>query len=191
MMRPDILAVIRHRVLPSILCLLAITANAAAGTRENATAERCGVHQDRPAQRIFADPDGKKGWHEYRHLTDVPALELGFGESALTWEGSDGNLLVRMEEPGEDFAAYTDYRFNKAGQLLQITFELRTAWGWCYRQEGPIAKDSLVAQRAEFFSTKTGERIAKPDQAADVTDALRPHLYLRRSQLPFSKLLSQ
>jgi hypothetical protein len=186
MTKRRILAVIRHTLFWSILCLLTATAN----TGKNAAAERCGADQARPAQRIFVDPDGKKGWHEYRRLADVPELELGFGESARTWEGSDGNLLVRTEEPGEDFAAYTDYCFNKAGQLIQITFELRTAWGWGYRQEGPIAKDSLVAQKAEFFSTKTGEPITKPDQAADVADALRPHLYLRKSQLPFSKLLS-
>ena len=169
-------------LLASVLCLLAVTTTTAASTGKNATAQRCGVDQDEPAQRIFADPDG---------LTDVPELELGFGESARLWAGGDGNLLIRAEEPGEDFAAYTDYCFNKAGQLVQIRFELRTAWGWGYRQEGPIAKGSIIAQTSEFFSTKTGESITKPDQAADVADALRPHLYLLKSQLPFSKLLSR
>ena len=178
-------------LLASVLCLLAVTTTTAASTGKNATAKRCGVDQDEPAQRIFADPDGEHGWREFQHLTDVPELELGFGESARLWAGGDGNLLIRAEEPGEDFAAYTDYCFNKAGQLVQIRFELRTAWGWGYRQEGPIAKGSIVAQTSEFFSTKTGESITKPDQAADVADALRPHLYLLKSQLPFSKLLSR
>jgi hypothetical protein len=178
-------------LLASVLCLLAVTTTTAASTGKNATAQRCGVDQDEPAQRIFADPDGKHGWREFQQITDVPELELGFGESARLWAGGDGNLLIRAEEPGEDFAAYTDYCFNKAGQLVQIRFELRTAWGWGYRQEGPIAKGSIVAQTSEFFSTKTGESITKPDQAADVADALRPHLYLLKSQLPFSKLLSR
>ena len=102
MTKRRILAVIRQTLFSSILCLLTATANTA-NTGKNAAEERCGAGQARPAQRIFVDPDGKKGWHEYRRLADVPELELGFGESARTWEGSDGNLLVRTEEPGEDF----------------------------------------------------------------------------------------
>jgi hypothetical protein len=178
-------------LLASVLCLLAVTTDATASTGKNATARRCGVDQDRPAQRIFAAPDGKHGWREYRHLTDVPELELEFGESARWWAGRGGNFLIRTEEPGENFAAYTDYCFNKAGQLVQIRFELRTTSGWGYEQEGPIAKGSVMPQTSEFFSTKTGKSITKPDQAMDGAEALRPHLYLLKSQLPFSKLLSQ
>src|SRR5437667_9526564 len=91
-------------VLALFFCLFAVTATAA--TAKRATARRCGVKQDQLAQRIFADPDGKHGWHEYRRLTDVPQLEAGFGELARVWKGNDGNLLITMEEPGEDFAAY-------------------------------------------------------------------------------------
>jgi hypothetical protein len=64
-----------------------VTTTTAASTGKNATAQRCGVDQDEPAQRIFADPDGKPGWREFQHLTDVPELELGFGESARLWAG--------------------------------------------------------------------------------------------------------
>jgi hypothetical protein len=141
--------------LSTVLCLLAVTVNGLASTGRTPTAQRCGVDQDQPAQDIFADPDSKNGWHEYRNMKDVPELELGFGESARLWAGREGNLLIRTEEPGEDFAAYTDYCFNKAGQLVQLRFELRTAWGWGYRQEGPITNSAIATQTSEFFSTKT------------------------------------
>jgi len=175
--------------LASALCLFAVTISTSAGTGKSPTAQRCGVDQDRPAQRIFADPDGKLGWREYPTVKDVPELELGYGRFARLWAGRDGNVLVRMEEPGEDFAAYTDYCFDKTGRLIQLRFELRTSWGWGYREEGQIAKGVLAPQTSGFFGTKTDQPIAKPEQADDVPDALRPHLYMRKSQLPFSKLL--
>jgi hypothetical protein len=119
----------------------------------------------------------------------VPELELGFGESASLWAGQDGHLLIRTEEPGEDFAAYTDYCFNNAGDLVQLRFELRTAWGWGYRQEGSVERNAIAGRASEFFSTVTGDRIPKPQQADDIADALKPHLYLLKTQLPFSRLL--
>ena len=99
--------------------------------------------------------------------------------------------LIRLEEPGEDFAAYTDYCFDKAGQLVAVRFELRTAWGWGYREEGPVVNGKLTRQTSEFFSTKTEAPITRPEQAADIADALRPHLYARKSRLPFATLLSK
>ena len=173
------------------LCSLTLATNSAASIGKNLTAQQCGVDQNRPAQRIFADPDGKHGWREYRNLKDVPEIELGFGASALLWAGREGDLLIRTEEPGEDFAAYTDYCFDSMGHLVQLRFELRTAWGWGYREEGRIADKKIAPQTSEFFSTKTEEPIAKPEQADDVADALKPHLYTLKSELPFAKLLSR
>jgi hypothetical protein len=139
----------------------------------------------------LADPDGKHGWREYQSVKDVPEIENGFGEFARLWAGSDGNILIRTEEPGEDFNAYTDYCFDRTGQLVELRFELRTAWGWGYRKEGRVANKTLAPQISEFFSTKNGERVNRPEQAADVPEALRPHLYFRESMLPFYKLLSK
>jgi hypothetical protein len=61
--------------------------------------------------------------------------------------------------------------------------------GWGYRQEGPILNGTLANQTGEFFSTKTEQSIPKPDDWDAIPDALKPHLYLRESKLPFSKLL--
>lgn len=153
------------------------------------TSERCGVDQQQPAQRTFAHSDGKHGWREFANSKEVPELELDSGEAALLWMGHDGNTLVRMEEPGEDFAAYTDYCFDKAGTLVQLGFELRTAWGWGYRLEGRIVKGRVTNRISEFFNSKSDGRIPKPEQADDIADALKPRLYLKESQLPFFKIL--
>jgi hypothetical protein len=155
------------------------------------TAQRCGVDQRLPAQRIFADPDGKHGWREYRSVKDVPELDNDAGEFALLWTGHDGSILVSTQEPGQDFAAYTDYCFDSSGQLLQLRFQLRTAWGWGYKEDGTIRKGLLVPETSQFFNTGTNVHIAKPEQAADITDALKPRLYLRVSQLPFHRFLTK
>ena len=139
-----------------VLSLLAGTTGATASTGKTATSQRCGVDQDQPAQRILADPDGKHGWREYQSVKDVPEIELGFGESARLWAGSDGNVLIRTEEPGEDFAAYTDYCFDRTGQLVQLRFELRTAWGWGYRKEGLVANKTLPPRFRSSLALRMG-----------------------------------
>lgn len=174
-----------------VLCLFAAPISAHTDTVESPTAQQCGVEQDRLAQRIFADPDGEHGWSEYRSVKDVPELQLGFGQLARFWAGPDGKALIRLEEPGEDFNAYTDYCFSKTGHLLSLRFELRTAWGWGFREEGPIVNGTLRPRTSEFFNTKDELPVTRPEQADEVPDALRPHLYARTSRLPFAKLLSK
>jgi hypothetical protein len=158
---------------------------------QSLTAQRCGVDQNGPPRHIFADPDGKQTWREYRSVKDVPELQNDAGEFVGVWASRDGSVLVSTQEPGEDFAAYTDYCFDSTGQLVQLRFQLRTAWGWGYREEGPIRNGILTAKMAEFFDTKTEGRIVRPEQAADIPDALKPRLYTRKSELPFFKLLSK
>jgi hypothetical protein len=170
-----------------LVCMSCSFVTRAAGTQ---TAQRCGASQDQPAARVFADSDGL-GWHEYQNIKNVPELQLNGGSAALLWLGSDGNLLVGVQEPGEDFTAYTDYCFDRTGHLLQLRYELRTAWGWDYREEGPFSNGKLKREISEFFSPETEQPIKKPEQADDVPDALKPHIYLKKSQLPFFKLLSK
>jgi hypothetical protein len=154
-------------------------------------AKQCEVEEDRPAQRIFADSDGKNGWSEYGSVKDVPELQLGFGQLARLWAGPDGRALIRLEEPGEDFNAYTDYCFSKTGHLLSLRFELRTAWGWGFWEEGSIVNGTLRSRTSEFFNTKDELPVTRPDQADNVPDALKPHPYYRTSRLPFAMLLSK
>jgi hypothetical protein len=171
--------------------ILSIGPLTGARAAQSPTAQKCGIDQHQPAQHIFANPDGKLGWREYRSVKDVPELENNAGEFALLWTGHNGSILISTQEPGEDFTAYTDYCFDSTGQLVQLRFQLRTAWGWGYREEGAIRKGLLVPETSEFFDTKTDVHIAKPEQAADISDALKPRLYLRESQLPFRRLLTK
>ena len=177
--------------LASIFCFFAVAIGTGAASGENSTAQQCGVDQDRPAQRLFADPNGKDAWREYQSTKDVPEVELGFGRFAKLWGGRDGDALVSMEEPTEDFIAYTDYCFDKTDKLVRLRFELRTAWGWGYREEDRMVNGALAPQTTDFFSTENGKRVRKPQQASDVADALKPHLYIRKSELPFSTLMSK
>ncbi len=170
-----------------LLCLFSLATSARAV--ENSTALRCGVDPKQSAARIFADPDGKHGWREYRNVRDVPELELGIGQFARLWTEAHGMALIRLEEPGEDFAAYTDYCFDKDSQLVALKFVLRTAWGWGYWEEGPVTNGELAPQTSEFFDTKNELPIARPEQANDIPDALKPRLYVRKNRLPFAKLL--
>jgi hypothetical protein len=154
------------------------------------TAEHCGANQDEKATRFFADSDAH-GWHEYRDIKSIPEVQLNVGSTARLWPGSNGNSLLNIEEPGEDFNVYTDYCFDKTGHLLYLRYVLRTAWGWGFREEGPFSNGKLEPEIAEFFATETGKPVKKPEQADEIPDAQSPHLYLTKSQLPFYKLLSK
>jgi hypothetical protein len=161
----------------------------AQGAATNATAERCGVNFAKPAQRVFADPTGKGKWTEYRDERDTADINLDEGEVARTWAGMGGGTLVRIESQGEDFSIYTDYCFDKRGALARARFEVRTAWGWGFREEGPVKGGKIAAERNEFFDIQTNSNIAKPESANDIPEALKPQLYLEMVKLPFAKLL--
>jgi len=170
-----------------LVCFVWLICSTSAQAKLTQTAQRCGANQDEAPARVFADSSGK-GWREYKAKA-VPELELNLGSAAQVWPGTNGSLLVHVQEPGEDFAVYTDYCFDKAGKLTQLRYELRTAWGWGYRQEGPLAGSNLKSETSEFFDTKTGQHIERPEQAGDVPDALKPRIYQKKSELPFFKLL--
>jgi hypothetical protein len=174
-----------------LACFFTQTTNTSARVVRSSTAQRCGVDSEQSATRIFANSDGKHGWHEYRNVKEVPELVLGFGQFAKFWTGTHGMVLIRLEEPGEDFAAYSDYCFDKDGHLVALKFELRTAWGWGYREEGAVTNDELTPQISEFFDTKNGAPVKRPEQADDIPDALKPRLYVHKSRLPFAKFLTK
>ena len=171
-----------------LACLLSFMLCRRLPAKLTETAQRCGAHQNQPPARVYADSDGR-GWREYQDVKSVPELELHVGSAVQVWSGANGSLLVHLQGPGDDFAAYTDYCFDKAGVLVQLRYELRTAWGWGYREEGPFANGKRKAERSEFFATDTEQAIKKPDQADDVSDALKPRIFPDKSRLPFVKLL--
>lgn len=158
---------------------------------ESHIARRCGVNDDRRAARIFAAPDERGGWHEYRDVKSIPALQLNSGSAARLWFGEDGNALIRFQEPEEDFSAFTAYCFDKTGNLFYVRYELRTAWGWGFREEGSFANGHLTPEQSEFFSTETGRAISRPEQTSDIPEALNPRIFPTKAALPFINLLSR
>src|SRR5579863_1993680 len=76
------------------------------------TAKRCGVDQKKDTYRIFADPDGKN-WEEYPNINVMPDLTPDVGASVVQmWVGQDGNTLLSIQDPEQDFSIYTDYCFD-------------------------------------------------------------------------------
>jgi hypothetical protein len=172
-----------------ILFVAGLTSSTAAA--QSLARTHCGVDPNQPWQRVFANTDEKQGWREYRKVEEIPEVALGSGEYAYLWLGPNHSLLIRIEEPTEDFAIYSDYCLDRAGRLVQLRFEVRTAWGWGYREERSLSKGLSMPKTSEFFSTQTEQSIPRPEMADDIPEALRPRLYKRKSQLPFAKLLSR
>jgi len=100
------------------------------------------------------------------------------------------DLPAYVDESTEDFSIYTRYCFNHAGQLQSVGLQVRTAWGWGYRQAASVMQGQLHADSSEFFSTANGKPIPRPDGADDIPAALKPVLYLTTSKLPFAALLA-
>jgi hypothetical protein len=107
------------------------------------------------------------------------------------WRGDKHTILVRTDEPGQDFEAYTEYCFSKDGQLIHLAYELRTAWGWAFRMGGPIKDGAIHNDSSEFVNIETEKPIPKPQGADDVREALKPALFLQANRLPFYELLSR
>jgi len=149
---------------------------------------RCGIDAQEPEQRAFADQAGKNHWRQYRSAKYSPSIQAS-GQLAQLWTGRDGKVLIRLLGPAEDWMTCTQYCFNKAGRLIAVRFQVRTAWGWGYREDGPVTRGAFAPQTSEFFSTSDESPITRPEMAGDIPDALKPHLYLRISRLPFAKFL--
>jgi hypothetical protein len=174
-----------------ILILLVAALSSTTAAAQSLARTHCGVDSNQPWQRAFANTDEKQGWREYRKIGDIPEVALGSSTYAYLWLGPNNSLLIRIEEPTEDFAIYSDYCLDRAGRLVQLKFEVRTAWGWGYREERSLSKGLSTPETSEFFSTQTEQPIPRPEMADDIPEALRPRLYKRKSQLPFAKLLSR
>ena len=172
-----------------VFLLASATVSSAAATVPTRIARNCGVDEEQPPLKSFANFNGEDGWRAYTGAKDIPTLELGTGAAAFYWPGRDGHFLVTLQEPHEDFGAYTHYCFNRSGHLTAIHFELRTAWGWGFREEGLIKYGRLVAKTSDFFETKNDQPIKRPDMADEIPEALKLALYLIKSKLPFANLL--
>jgi hypothetical protein len=151
------------------------------------TAEKCGANIDQSPQKTLADSDGSGTWHEYDKTTDIPPL--AGGAAAFAWVDVASKQYMLLQETAEDGNSFTGYCFDPTGKLWRLRYELRTAWGWGFREEGLIVNRKLQVETSDFFNTSNEKPIPKPGLAQDVSEALKPHLYMAKSELPFSKLL--
>jgi hypothetical protein len=152
----------------------------------------CDMDPGAAAQRVFARVDAQHAWTEYKSIESVPSLSLEGGISAQIWPEPKGALLVRTVEPGEDFRSYTQSCFSKSSYLVYVKFELRTAWGWYYRAEGPIVMGRFHRSTEQYFDSKTGQAmLVRPQQADDFPSMMIPRLWMRTGQLPFAELLQK
>ena len=179
------------RLLSAAILSVLLTGIHEAGGTQATTGQQCGIATHQSAQRVFAKANEQQSWREYKRIEDVPELALGFGISAEMWTSDKQTLLIRTDEPGEDFEGHTEYCFNKTGELIALGYELRTAWGWGFRMSGPVKDGAVYHKSMEFFNTTTDKPIPRPEGADDVPEALRPSLFGRADQLPFYSLLAK
>ena len=154
-----------------------MTAASSSRAAVSVAALACGVDDTRQPQRTFADPDGKLDWKEYLSVERVPTLTNDTGARyAVYWTASDGKVLVMLEESGQDFEYYTHYCFGKTGELLSLRFELRTAWGWGFRREGPMVNGIWKPTNSGYIDTdgdKPIPRLSKRFQATHLQASSR------------------
>jgi hypothetical protein len=175
-------------------CVAIIALSTRASGEQTQTALRCGIDQTQKPTRVFADPEGKREWKEYPKLDAVPTLTPDVGATAdLMWVGGEGKIFFEVQDLEQDYSFFTDYCFDSTGQLIQLRYQFRTAWGWGYRTEGPTVAGTMKPKISEFFRTDNDVRIGKPKMAddPDIARFFKPTLYPRQSLLPFSKLLSK
>ena len=146
------------------------------------------VKMPRDARR-FVKTNNQSDWLEYQSFDSVPALRPGGGASAQFWESEGGSHSATMVEPGQGFQIETTYRFDEAGQLRNVGFEIRTALGWGYRAKGTVTGGVFSESMSEFFGLNDGKTIRRPDFVGGVPRTLKPKLYLSVSELPFAGLL--
>jgi hypothetical protein len=154
------------------------------------SATTCSLKEKLPSSaRIFAKADDQSSWREYTSAGHVPDLQLDSGMSAEVVQHKKGIPSVTVVRPGEQYWTYTRYCFAGNGHLDGVSFEVRTQLGWGYRVEGTATGGGFSATAHEFFRTKDGKTIEKPEGVADAPAGLAPTLYMSVSELPFAGLL--
>ncbi|MFZ1937786.1 MAG: hypothetical protein WBA18_22390 [Terracidiphilus sp.] len=153
-------------------------------------AATCSVKDKVPSSaRVFAKADDQSEWREYSNAGQQPDVQLDSGMSAQVVQHKKEIPSVTIVKPGESYWTYTRYCFADDGHLEGVSFEVRTQLGWGYRVDGTASGGGFGANSHEYFRTKDGKTIEKPEGVADAPTGLAPTMYLSVSQLPFAGLL--
>jgi hypothetical protein len=153
-------------------------------------APTCSVKDKVPSSaRTFAKAGDDGAWREYPSTGQVPDVGFDSGITAQFVQHKKESPSVTMVKPGEQYWTYTKYCYGEDGQLAGVSFEIRTQLGWGYRVEGTASASGFSANSHEYFRTKDGKPIARPDGVADAPAGLAPTLYMKLGDLPFASLL--
>lgn len=152
----------------------------------------CEMNPNGSAQLVFALVDAHQAWTEFKSIESVPKLAPGEGVSAEVWRAPNGTLLVKTSAPAKNIEVYTEYCYSRAGYLDYVTYELRTAWGWYYKAEGPLVMSRFRRSTEQYFDSKSNQPlVVRPEQPDDFPQMLIPVLYKRAKLLPFADLLEK
>jgi hypothetical protein len=170
---------------PLVLSLLALGFPVA-----GKAAPACSVKDKVPSTaRIFAKAGDDGAWREYPSAGQIPDVGLDSGVTAQFVQRKKESPSVTMVKPGEDYWTYTKYCYSEDGELAGVSFEIRTRLGWGYRVDGTTSASGFSANSHEYFETKNGKPISRPDGVADAPAGLEPPLYMNVGDLPFAALL--
>jgi hypothetical protein len=161
-------------------------------TFSKSLAAQCAPDLNEAAERIFANPGGKT-WNEYGTVKQVPALNGDSGEKMIAVKTSaSGRHFVRFVEYGQDSAGYQADCYDPVGTLSVLRYQLRTAWGWGYEDVRTFdARGKVLNRSTRFFNTRSNQEIARPPQADDVSDYLKPKIYKKFTAIPIAGVLKQ
>jgi len=159
-----------------------------AGAAPPVVAAECNVKDKAPATaRILAKTSDQGVWTEYKSEQDLPDLILSGGMTALVALKKSGSVTI--VKPGQSFSTYTRYCYGGDGKLEGVGFEVRTQLGWGYRMEGDVLQGAFTVRGSEFFRTKDGKAIPRPEGVAAAPLGLHPAIYSTLGELPFAALL--
>ena len=159
------------------ICTLLLCAQAALAATAIPCAPPSGVKP-----RIFSNNSGH--WREYQAEKEVPADH----DSDERIQAFGAETLV-YSYAGEDWTSTTTSCYDATGKLESLNFEVRTAWGWGYREQRALEHGTLIVVAKSYFSTEKGEQIPHPKDADDVPDARRPQIYAKISDAPIYNFL--
>ena len=161
--------------------VLLITVGLAAPAASQVAPEWCVSSTVSP--RVYSDNSGH--WAQYSSDEKVPPGDVD--TRAYWWKTSNLTLVRITVAIVDDMQKTSEYCYNSSGRLAEFRYEFWTAWGWGYNERRALnSAGQLTVTQSGFVKIPGGQRIHKPDQAADVEKSLRPEIYERLKEMPFA-----
>jgi hypothetical protein len=114
-----------------------------------------------------------------KHSEPIPD---GDETEVATIKAGKETLVVIDSDTAGDILTHEELCYGGSGRLIRSTYEVRTAWGWGYREEAP---------EAYFVRLSDGHRIPVPNDPMDGAELAKHPPYKRISALPFAALINK